>query len=167
MAPPDDRPDQELRRAPRPAAEPIDLVERKERVLHTRVPDSLDRHLKRRARNLGMSVSTVVRNILINTFGLVEDVVTDSTNVALSIAGQEVIPPRDPDRRRGGTGSATANGAAEVLAWQEAILNLNAVCNRCNAVLRKGARAAIGVRESAGPRVMICGRCLAKVRRED
>ncbi len=167
MAPPDDRSDRRPLGPPRPAAEPMGLAERKERVLHTRVPDSLDRHLKRRARNLGMSVSTVVRNVLTNTFGLVEDVVTDSTNVALSIAGQEVIPPRDPERRRGGAGSATANGAAEIVAWQEAILNLNAVCDRCNAVLRKGARAAIGVREVAGPRVMICARCLAKVRRED
>jgi len=44
--------------------------ERKERVLHTRVPDSLDKHLKRRARTLGMSVSTVVRNVLLTTFGV-------------------------------------------------------------------------------------------------
>src|SRR5262249_31345402 len=64
-----------------------DQSERKERVLHTRVPDSLDRHLKRRARSLGMSVSTVVRNVLLTTFGLVEDIVSDSTDIALAVAG--------------------------------------------------------------------------------
>ncbi len=146
--------------AGRQTAEPIDLTERKERVLHTRVPESLDRNLKRRARNLGMSVSTVVRNVLINTFGLVEDIVTDSANVALSISGQEAIAARDPSRRD------DAAMTCGILGWQEAVLNLNAVCDRCNAVLRKGTRAAIGVRERPGPRAIICGRCLAKVRRE-
>src|SRR5688572_22514603 len=63
--------------------------ERKERVLHTRVPDSLDKHLKRRARTLGMSVSTVVRNVLLTTFGLVEDIVNDGTDIALAVTGQE------------------------------------------------------------------------------
>jgi hypothetical protein len=142
----------------------MDLAARKERVLHTRVPESLDRHLKRRARHLGMSVSTVVRNVLINTFGLVEDVVTDSANVALSIAGGEAIPPRHAPRGRGATSGDA--GAAAILGWQEATLNLNAVCDRCNTVLRKGARAAIGVRESPGPRAILCRGCLAKVRRE-
>jgi hypothetical protein len=124
----------------------VDLHERKERVLHTRVPESLDRHVKRRARNLGMSVSTVVRNVLLNTFGLVEDIVTDSANIALSIAGEGATPT-----------------ASDVIGWQEAVLNLNAVCGQCNAVLRKGARAAIGVRERSGPRAIICIRCLGKL----
>jgi hypothetical protein len=150
----------------RPTAEPIDLGERKERVLHTRVPESLDRYLKRRARNLGMSVSTVVRNVLINTFGLVEDIVTDSTNVALSISGQEGIAARDQTARGGVWPPDDAAMTAGILGWQEVFLNLNAVCDRCNAVLRKGARAAIGVRERPGPRAIICGRCLAKTRRE-
>jgi hypothetical protein len=123
--------------------------ERKERVLHTRVPESLDRHIKRRARSLGMSVSTVVRHILSNTFGLVEDLVTDSTNIALTMAG-EPVAPADTDGQ-------------EVLGWQEAVLNLNAVCDHCNAVLAKGSRAAIGVRERPGPRAILCRRCVRRL----
>jgi hypothetical protein len=131
--------------------------ERKERVLHTRVPESLDRQLKRRARSLGMSVSTVVRHVLLNTFGLVEDIVTDSTNVALAVSGQETIPP--PERKR--PPMATPG---EVLAWQDAVLNLNAVCGECNAILPRGARAAVGVREQAGgPYAVICRSCLDKI----
>ena len=114
--------------------------ERKERVLHTRVPQSLERRLKDRARRLGMSVSTVVRHVLLNTFGLVEDIVTDSTNVALALAG--------------------------VLAWQEAVLNRNAVCEHCNAVLRKGGRAALGIGEAGALRTDICLRCLERVGQE-
>lgn len=134
--------------------------ERKERVLHTRVPGSLDRQLKQRARNLGMSVSTVVRHVLLNTFGLVEDIVTDSTNIALSIAGQEGVPSREAagDHERG-----QAATAAAVLGWQEAVLNLNAVCNACNAVLRKGSRGAIGIRERPGPPAVLCPGCLGRL----
>lgn len=137
-----------------------DPGERKERVLHTRVPESLDRQLKHRARNLGMSVSTVVRNVLLNTFGLVEDIVTDSTNIALTLAGQGGGPPAD---RAHGRGSAAAPPADEVLGWQEVVLNLNAVCAHCNAVLGKGTRGALGVQEHPGARTIICRRCLEKV----
>ena len=130
------------------ATNPIDLDERKERVLHTRVPDSLERHIKHRARGLGMSVSTVVRNVLLNTFGLVEGIVTDSTNVALSLAGAEqTAPPVD--------------GPAAVVGWQEVVLNLNAVCDRCNAILAVGSRGAIGIRDRPGPRAVLCPTCLA------
>jgi hypothetical protein len=139
----------------------VDLVERKERVLHTRVPDSLDRHIKRRARSLGMSVSTVVRNVLLTTFGLVEDIVNDSTDIALAATGQEPPPRRD----RGRTRAATAAAATEVLAWQEAVLNVNAVCDQCNGILQKGSRAGIGVREQPGPPAIICPPCLAALSR--
>ncbi|MGH7894746.1 MAG: hypothetical protein ACREQL_08760 [Candidatus Binatia bacterium] len=122
-------------------------------MLHTRVPESLDRHIKRRARSLGMSVSTVVRNVLLTTFGLVEDIVNDSADIALAITGQEAISRRE----RG------AAGASDILAWQEAILNRNAVCDSCNAILEKGARAAIGVRDRPGARAIICRQCLEKL----
>ena len=138
----------------------VDLDQRKERELHTRVPESLDRHLKTRARGLGLSVSTVVRNVLLNTFGLVEDIVTDSTNIALALAGED--PSADGGGRRGREGSPGAGDRAsnDVVAWQEAVLNVNAVCERCNGLLPKGARAAIGVRERPGPRSILCPRCL-------
>jgi hypothetical protein len=140
----------------------VDLHQRKERVLHTRVPESLDRHVKRRARNLGLSVSTVVRNVLLNTFGLVEDIVTDSANIALSITGEEAMPRAG--RVHPGTPAAErAPNAADILGWQEAVLNLNAVCDQCNVLLPKGAAAAIGVRERPGPRAIICTRCLGKL----
>ena len=140
--------------------------ERKERVLHTRVPPSLDDQLKQRARSLGMSVSTIVRHVLLNTFGLVEDIVTDSTNAALALGGQDPVMPLAASRRRARSDERGIDGADAVLGWQEAVLNLNAVCSRCNVVLRKGHRAAIGVRERSGPRVFLCRKCLAALPKE-
>jgi len=152
-----------------PSEAPDGPGERKERVLHTRVPGSLDRQIKHRARNLGLSVSTVVRHVLLNTFGLVEDIVTDSTNLALSITGDGAAPGSDGHAgRRGGAGSAanrgtSSDGDGEIVGWQEAVLNLNGVCHRCNAILHKGTRAAIGVRESPGPLSLLCRPCLEKL----
>ena len=137
--------------------------ERNEKVLHTRIPGSLDREIKKRARNLGMSVSTVVRHVLLHTFDLVEDIVTDGTNVALSLAGAE--PARKP---RGSPSPAHAlaedrdDGHVDdqVLAWQEAVLNVNAVCQRCNAILEKGSAAVFGIREGRPQRTIVCRACL-------
>jgi hypothetical protein len=145
------------RAVPAPANDGV-TDERKERVLHTRVPDSLDRQLKRRARSLGMSVSTIVRHVLLNTFGLVEDIVSDGTNLAFAITGEEAAGRAEADRAKG---NVAAGG--EILAWQDAVLNVNAVCEHCNEILRRGTHAAIGVREQPGPRVIICRRCLERV----
>ena len=41
---------------------PPDEPEKKERVIHTRVPESLEAELRRRAQDLGISVSNLVRN---------------------------------------------------------------------------------------------------------
>ena len=51
-----------------------DADERKKRVIHTRVPESLDRELRETASSLGVSVSNLVRNVLLNAFGLVGDI---------------------------------------------------------------------------------------------
>lgn len=129
-----------------------------EKVLHARIPASLDREIRKRARGLGLSVSTVVRHVLLHTFDLVEDIVTDGTNLAIALAGEEghLSPPR-----------ARTTPDGPVLAWQEAILNVNAVCERCNALLPKGGAAAIGIRDGAGPRTIICAACLRALGMEE
>lgn len=134
--------------------------EKKDKVLHTRIPPSLDREIKRRARNLGMSVSTVVRNVLLHTFDLVEDIVNDSANLALSIAGDEAERGEARRDRRHATKDAAVAAREEILGWHEVILNLNAVCARCNALLPRGTRAAIGIRDSPGEPTILCTGCL-------
>jgi hypothetical protein len=114
--------------------------ERKERVIHTRVPESLDNEVKRRAGNLGLSVSNLVRNVLENAFGLVEDIVADSAEIARSARGDLAAArgAHDPSARR-------------VLGWTVATLNVNGVCDRCNALLpgTRGDRGGRGWRRGA------------------
>lgn len=154
--------------------------EKHDKVLHTRISPTLDREIKRRARGLGMSVSTVVRNVLLHTFDLVEDIVNDSANLALSIAGDEPVGRADTKKRSASARSAggarndtagdntagdnaaggNAAGNNTVIAWQEVVLNLNAVCERCNAILATGTKAMLGIRNAAGPQSIICKSCV-------
>jgi hypothetical protein len=135
---------------------------KKERVIHTRVPESLDDEIKRRATDLGLSVSNLVRNILQHTFGLVEDIVSDSAEIARTARGAKDAFTRgsdaSPREERAGGG---------VLGWQLALLNVNAVCDTCNAILPKGTRAGIGVVEGGGPIPIRCEKCLEELAHGD
>ena len=118
----------------------------KDRV-QARIPEQLDEELRDRSEQLGLSVSTIVRNVLLHTFDLVEGVVTDSSQIARALTGWSAGP----------SGPATETA---VIGWQEAILNRNGVCEQCNVILPIGQRAAIGV--PAGPRIsLLCMDCLA------
>ena len=119
----------------------------KDRVLQARIPEQLDDELRDRAEQLGLSVSTIVRNVLLNTFDLVEGVVIDSSHIARALTGRDTASPA-PDTED------------TVIGWQELILNKNGVCEACNVILPVGERAAIAV--PTGPRAaLLCMECLA------
>jgi hypothetical protein len=126
---------------------------KKERIIHTRVPAPLDETIKQRASGLGLSVSNLVRNVLSNSFGLVDSIVTDGTNIARSVRGEPPLP-------------GSAPGEPHILGWQEAQLALNAVCVRCNAVLHKGQPAGIAVTDRPGARVFACRPCMKELTHE-
>jgi hypothetical protein len=129
--------------------------EKKERVIHTRVSETLDEELREKAASLGLSVSNLVRNVLQNTLGLVEGIVADSASVARSARGEA-------------TPAAAAPAAnAPIIGWQTVVLNLNAICSTCNDILAKGSDAAIGVTDRPGPKPVMCPACLAGLRKGD
>lgn len=119
----------------------------KDRVLQARIPEQLDEELRNRAEQLGLSVSTIVRNVLLHTFDLVEGVVTDSSQIARALTGWDAAP-------------SDADTEATVIGWQEAILNKNGICEQCNVILPVGQRAAIGVPTGARA-TLLCLECLA------
>jgi hypothetical protein len=126
--------------------------DRKERVLHTRVPEKLESELKERAAELGVSVSNLVRNVLTHAFGLVGDVVADGARVARAATGQRPPSPT----------------ASDVIGWQQLVLQKNAVCTNCNDILPRGRDAAIAITEGgSGPRPIVCLRCLEELRSDD
>lgn len=131
--------------------EPDDLdSDKKARVIHARVPEELDRELRRKASRLGMSVSNLVRNALQNAFGLVGDIVADSADIART-ARETGDTPGEP--------APPAPRPAVVLGWQTLTLNLNALCSVCNEILPKGTDAAIAVTDQGIQREFRCLTC--------
>ena len=120
--------------------------QRKERVLHTRVSEKLDSELREKAAGLGVSVSNLVRNILLNTVELVEDIVADGSSIA-----------RAASKNKASASRPTGN---EILGWQMLTLNRNAICGECNAVLARGKSAAMAVFAHASKPVFRCAGCL-------
>jgi hypothetical protein len=135
-------------------------TERKERVIHTRVPESLDDEIKRRATDLGLSVSNLVRNVLQHAFVLVDDIVHDSAEIARSARGAKAAFSGAPKAR-------AADPPSPVVGWHLALLNINGVCDVCNTVLSKGTRAGIGVLAGPGPIPFRCQNCLNELADDD
>jgi len=128
---------------------------KKERVIHTRVSQSLERELRESAAQLGVSVSNLVRNALLNTFGLVEGLVVDGTKVAHSARGETL-----PEVPAVVAAPAVATAPAVVIGWQAIVLNMNALCARCNAILPKGKEAFVGVLQGNGTKPIRCAQCV-------
>ena len=128
----------------------------KDRVVHARIPEDLDAELRDRAGRFGISVSTIVCNVLMNTFDLVEGVVHDSAEIARAFQGRRPAVDESPQAR---ASSAASPGADAPIGCQELVLN---VCEHCNAILSRGKRAAVGIPVGDRPRLS-CLDCLASL----
>ena len=130
--------------------------EKNERVLHTRIPESLEKELRDKASSLGMSMSNLVRNILNNAVDLVEDIITDSSRVARyarTAKGDGAAAPKAPE--------PTAEPVAPVIiGWHTVVLQRNAICDRCNSVLTRGAGAALSVTDPPTAPTILCVPCM-------
>ncbi|MBL0213890.1 MAG: hypothetical protein IPQ07_08405 [Myxococcales bacterium] len=146
-----------MTRKPTPP-EPTDEPEAKDRVIHTRVPESLEAELRERAQELGMSVSNLVRNVLGHAFGLVGDVVADGHAIARAARGDK--KPAAQAQPASSPVAPPATAIDDVLGWQPIVLGKNALCARCNALLPRGQDAAVGV----GTQLVVCPSCLKELR---
>ena len=98
----------------------------KDRVLQARIPEQLDDELRDRAEHLGLSVSTIVRNVLLNTFDLVEGVVSDSSQIARVLTGRETSSTA-PAGRLSTLQEAELDETYTLVGWQVAVLKKNDV----------------------------------------
>lgn len=64
---------------------PLPKAERKDRLIQTRVPSDLDDTLREAAREKRVTVSQLIRNVLEDTFHLVDDVVAGATQLGLRV----------------------------------------------------------------------------------
>lgn len=123
--------------------------ERKERVIHTRIPAALEEQIKRLAEGLRVPVSNLVRNML-------EDAIDVTRRVRDRVPGAMGIEEPPP-----------AADLGEVFGWQPLTLNLQASCAGCGRELLAGDDAFLGLTDrSRGPKVFICPACLPRPARK-
>jgi hypothetical protein len=147
--------------------------ERKDRLIQTRVPESLESALKDEATRRRLPVSQLVRNILEDTLQIVGDVVDgvdaivqDSIklgrNVARSRAGAAPAPVATP--APAGPPVAREDDLSDVYAWNEVVLHRPANCSRCGAGLDAGSSAFAGLRDDPSRgRAWSCPPCVTEL----
>jgi hypothetical protein len=138
--------------------------ERKDRLIQTRVADELEGKLREEARKKRVTVSQLIRNVLEDTFDLVDNVVAEAANFGKTVK-------RDAQRiassAKGLARTVAPADAAQALetveAWQEVVLNREARCARCEKALARGETGFIGLSSDPTLRLWICRSCRAKL----
>ena len=128
------------------------MTERKDRLIQTRVPETLETTLKDEARRRRTTVSQMIRTVLEDTFHLVDDVVanvdmivSDSVDLAQRVGRTARRRAADADAPCGEALPDAADRIAPVQAWNEVVLNQAVDCSKCGAELPRGRRAYLGL----------------------
>lgn len=132
--------------------------EKKERVLHTRVPAVLETELKRFAQNLRMPVSNLVRTILEDAMQMA-DAAGENVESRLKRAAEQLEHERARLKAR-----VIPDRLKDVFAYQPVTLAQAASCARCTKPMERGARAHLGMTDTppapGAPRMFVCDDCL-------
>lgn len=145
---------------------------RKDRVLHTRVPEALEKELRKKAERMRVPVSNLIRNILEDAFKFVDNVVSDSLSIAesvrkdaMNIAETAKAGVRALKKQRTGKPQTTyppSKTLSNVYGWQPIILNLKSTCYFCRKTLQKKTGAMMGVGKPSAPPIFACKQCFKK-----
>lgn len=165
------QPERPRRRGRKPAAED----ERKDRIIQTRVPKDLESTLKEAAEQQRVSVSHLIRNVLEDTFQLVDSIVNDSASLvehvtrdarqlaqsARNLTKSDRADKLTPARDGGKEAQARLDGVA---AWQEVVLNRACACINCGIGLSRGDPAFLGLNgDGDTPPVWLCKDCVQTI----
>lgn len=134
--------------------------EKKERVLHTRVPAVLERELKRFASNLRVPVSNLVRAILEDAIEAA-DLAGESVEGRLKNAAQQLGVERERLKKR-----VLPDPLADVFAFQAITLAQPSACAKCGRALRAGDDVHLGLFDggvkASQTRIVVCGTCVPR-----
>ncbi len=136
------------------AASRAERSDKKERVLHTRIPAVLEAELKSAAAALRIPVSNLVRTIL-----------EDAVDIADRAGGhvedrlQRVARSMRDERERIRARVEKLDPLAGVVAYQKVQMAVDGHCAKCGAELHAGDDALLAIADKPGPAVFVCTGC--------
>ena len=154
---------------PNSPSAPDEGEEKKERVIHTRVPAVLEQELKRLAQNIRVPVSNLVRTILEDAVA-VADRAGRGFEEELQRAAGKVSAQREAILRKRDEVVAKATGGAlgGVVGFQAMVLAADTVCAVCDAPLHAGDDAHLGVHsDPSARRPIVCDPCLPRPKKKE
>jgi hypothetical protein len=129
---------------------PLAAGERKDKLIQTRVDEELDETLREAAKRERVTVSQLIRNVLEDTFDLVDNVVSEATHLGRTVK-------RDAQRIAASARGAARSERAAVDAWQDVVLARDAICAECSKKLPAGETAQAGLmRDPSATRLFRC-----------
>jgi hypothetical protein len=144
--------------------------EKKERVIHTRVPAVLEQELKRLAENIRVPVSNLIRTILEDAVEMADragrGVEEELRHAASTLSSKrENILSKGKKKAQSAIGRTKANALDGVIGFQPLNLAADSRCAKCDAALDAGEEANLGVSaDPTAPRVVVCNECLPRSR---
>jgi hypothetical protein len=139
---------------------------RKDRLIQTRVPRDLEATLKEEARRRRLTVSHLIRNMLEESFHLVDgfvadvdQIVSDSAKLARNMGrgARRLVDAGRPEE----AAAEAADDLTHVYAWNEVVLNEAATCSSCGTELARGGPGYAGLSDEPGkPRTWLCPACV-------
>jgi hypothetical protein len=143
-----------------PSSEPADDdgadSQKKERVLHTRIPAVLEAELKAAAAALRIPVSNLVRTILEDAVAIA-DRASSKVEDRLTRAAQSVHDERDRLRSK-----ISVDPFERVVAFQKVTMAAGGECAKCHVALVPGEEAALAVLSRPGPALFVCPDCMPR-----
>lgn len=140
---------------------PIAKKDRKDQLVQTRVPGELSETLREAAKKNRVTVSQLIRNVLEDTFDLVDNVVGEAVNLGHTVKRDALrIAESAKGRGKRPAAAADADPLAGVEAWQDVRVNREVVCAQCARVIARGEHAFFGIgSDPDAPKVWLCSAC--------
>ncbi len=139
---------------------PIAKKDRKDQLVQTRVPGELSETLREAAKKNRVTVSQLIRNVLEDTFDLVDNVVGEAVNLGHTVKRDALRIAESAKGRSKRPAPADGDPLADIEAWQEVRVNRDVVCAQCARVIPRGERAFFGVgSDPNAPKIWLCNVC--------
>lgn len=124
-------------------------MKRKEEYLGARVPKALKERVIKKAEEMQIPVSLLIRKVLEDTFA-------EGADPDIQVLGGGSVQPEVNNTEK-------TDKYADIVGWKTIEVNQDRSCERCREPLPKGAEGALGFTASDSSYVIVCNQCKSQI----